>query len=126
MGLHVTSNFVGNQVIRDQISNKRAFNPSEIINCTSCLTAFLVLYKKKELSHQVNLILLPKTFLNYECHLASMRGIIIIYIVVSPWDSNIPQRHRSNTQGKMLSKPKELEEMGEGGKRGRLQLLHGS
>lgn len=55
-----------------------------------------------------------------------MRGIIIIYIVVSPWDSNIPQRHRSNTQGKMLSKPKELEEMGEGGKRGRLQLLHGS
>lgn len=101
MGLHVTSNFVGNQVIRDQISNKRAFNPSEIINCTSCLTAFLILYKKKEkeLSHPVNLILLPKSvfFLNYECHFAGMMGIII-YIVLSPWDSNVPQRHHSNAQ----------------------------
>lgn len=48
-----------------------------------------------------------------------MTGIIVIYIVVSPWDSNIPQRHRSNTQGHTVSKLKELmrwvrEDRGEG------------
>lgn len=37
-----------------------------------------------------------------------MTGIIIIYIAVPPWNSNILHRHHSNTHGKKFSKPQEL------------------
>lgn len=54
-----------------------------------------------------------------------MTGIIIIYIAVLLWDSNILQRHHSNTQGKMISELKELKRWVRE-KRERLQFLHGS
>lgn len=67
-------------------SNRGVYNPSEIINCTSCLTDFLVLYKK----------IRKTTTTNKNLSHWSMTGIII-YTVLSPWDSKVPQRHHSNT-----------------------------